>query len=135
MCHIAIQNYSYNYMNTCSIITIIIIKIIIRHCLLQFKAVINPPWFQKNLFTKKEDWECLEPFSFHNLLILLCETPVASDVRLWDPWVCLHLLSFLKIVIDICNNLLCLWHLSLCFGILTNMIENMVCSHDIHVTK
>ena len=33
VCHMAIQNYSSNYMNICSIITIITIKIIIRYCL------------------------------------------------------------------------------------------------------
>ena len=37
----AIQNYNSNYMNKCSIITIIIIKIRIKYCLLRFKLAIN----------------------------------------------------------------------------------------------
>ena len=52
MYHVAIYNYSSNYMNICSIITIIIIKIGTRHCLLRFKETIKPPTFQKK--TNKE---------------------------------------------------------------------------------
>ena len=43
VCHVAIQNYSSNCVNICSIITIIIYKK--GYCLLQFKAAINPLWF------------------------------------------------------------------------------------------
>ena len=47
VCHMAIQNYSSNYMNRCPIITIIIIKMIIMYSLLRFKAALKPPRFRK----------------------------------------------------------------------------------------
>ena len=53
VCHVAIQNYSSNYMIRCSIITITTIKIIIWYCLLWFKAAIKPMWYWKEPFNKE----------------------------------------------------------------------------------
>ena len=50
ICHMKILNYTSNYMNRCSIITISIIKIITRYCLSQFKAAIKPTKVLKKPF-------------------------------------------------------------------------------------
>ena len=96
-------------MNRCSIITIITIKITTRYCLLQFKGAIKPLWFWSNLLTKKDDWECLELFLIRTIwLIQIIRCSFQRSLSL--------LAEFLEIVIDIRNNLLCLWpqSLSLC---------------------
>ena len=71
--------------------TILIKKIIIRYCLLQFKAAIKPPWFLEKPFHKERilKIEKAAPpasiFNFCSLLMLVCETPVASAVHLGGP--------------------------------------------------
>ena len=68
--------------------TILIKKIIIRYCLLQFKAAIKPPWFLEKPFHKEGILRIekaappASTFSFRSLLMLVRETPVASAVRL-----------------------------------------------------
>ena len=76
---------------------------------------------------------CLE-----SLLMLAHEAPLSSNIRLRGPWVRytkLVVANFLEIVIDIYNNLLCLWSQSPSLCIFMNTRENVVCSHDIHMNK
>ena len=93
VCHMAIQNYSSNYMNRCSIITIIIIKVIIKYFLLRFKAAIKPPWFWKKPFTKEGRLKMPRTICHQSYLIDLNHQtyPVASVVCLRGPWVRWHL--------------------------------------------
>ena len=71
--------------------TILIIKITIRYCLLQFKAAIKPLWFLEKPFHEEGILRIeratppVSTFSFRSLLVLVRETPVASPVRLRGP--------------------------------------------------
>ena len=63
-------DYSFNYMNKCSIIIIITIKIIIRYCRLQFKAAIKLPWFWKEPFNKQPQHSfSVAPWCWHMKLL------------------------------------------------------------------
>ena len=91
ICHIEIQNYNSNYVNSCFIITIIIIKIIILYCLLRFKAATKPQWFCISLLELKNQLhQCqlslfIASWSWH--MKFLCQQSVVIDI--WKNLLCL----------------------------------------------
>ena len=124
-------------MNKCSIITIIIIKIIIKYCLLQFKAAIKPLWYWKKLSNKEGKLRMPRTIRYQDYQI----DPEPFNAGTWNycgiSCSFKRSLSLFTVItdIDIRNSFLCLWPKSLSPWHLHEHERNVVCLHDIHMNN
>ena len=105
--HVKILNYNSNYMNRCSITSIVVIKIITRYCVLRLKAGIKPLIFWKNVLTKKNDWEFL--IDVVDFCLMASQSKSSTNMHRFRDLESVHSCWVIWIVIHTRNNLLWMW--------------------------